>query len=216
MSLVHVGGPAQPVVIYDAAGNIISSFNGGNVAVSSPLGRSADAASVSVALSTEDVAILSRLPAAAALADGVANPTVPTIGVDTALFNGATWDRQTGNVDGTALASAVRAAQINSADLVNYNCRGVIVFLNVTAASGTGGLTLRIQAKDPISGAYGNLLSASAAVVATGMSIYLLYPGGASGGTQGVTGPLPRTWRISMNVGDASNYTYSVGYSLVR
>lgn len=118
-------------------------------------------------------------------------------------------------LEGTALASLLRTAQVNSADLVNMGAKGVMVFLNVTQASGTGGLTLRIQGKDPASGTYGNLLSASAAVIATGMSIYLLYPGGASGGTQGVTGPLPKTWRISVNVGDASNYTYSVGYCLI-
>lgn len=118
-------------------------------------------------------------------------------------------------IEGTALASQARTAQQNSADIANAGCRGIMVFLNVTAASGTGGLTLRIQGKDPVSGTYGNLLSASAAVIATGMSIYIIYPGGSSGGTQGVSGPLPKTWRISMNVGDATSYTYSVGYCLL-
>lgn len=38
-----------------------------------------------------------ELPAAAALADGAANPTTPTVGAAGLVFNGTTWDRQRGN-----------------------------------------------------------------------------------------------------------------------
>lgn len=47
-----------------------------------------------------------ELPAAAALADGAANPTAPTVGADVAVWNGATWDRQKG-ASAAALAAAL-------------------------------------------------------------------------------------------------------------
>jgi hypothetical protein len=43
---------------------------------------------------TYSLAIDSELPAAAALADATANPTIPSIGALSLLFNGATWDRE--------------------------------------------------------------------------------------------------------------------------
>lgn len=63
MAVPVLGGPAQPVVILDANGNVISSFggSGGSTTIAAPLGRAADAASVSAALSTEDVALLNSL-----------------------------------------------------------------------------------------------------------------------------------------------------------
>lgn len=38
-----------------------------------------------------------ELPNAAALADGAANPTTPTVGAGALLFNGSTWDRMRGD-----------------------------------------------------------------------------------------------------------------------
>jgi len=56
-----VGGPANPVYLVDANGNTVSPASGGSSSITSPLGRQADAASVSAALSTEDVALLTAL-----------------------------------------------------------------------------------------------------------------------------------------------------------
>jgi len=56
-----VGGPANPVYLVDANGNTISPSSGGASSITSPLGRQADAASVSAALSTEDIALLTAL-----------------------------------------------------------------------------------------------------------------------------------------------------------
>jgi hypothetical protein len=42
---------------------------------------------------TGDVYVDTELPAAAALADATANPTVPTVGSGNLTFNGTTWDR---------------------------------------------------------------------------------------------------------------------------
>ncbi len=157
-----------------------------------------------------------ELPIAAALSDGAANPTTPTIGAADLQWNGATWERRTGNVEGTAITSAARTATLNSNDITNPNGRGLLIFLNVTAASGTGGLTLRVQAKDPVSGNYYALNAAPTAVTATGLQCYNVSVGAQStNAAQNVGTALPRTFRINVTHGDSSSYTYSVGYSLM-
>ena len=62
---------------------------------SNPNGQATMANSQPVAISSDQTSILvdSELPAAAALADAVANPTTPTAGAASIAFNGATWDR---------------------------------------------------------------------------------------------------------------------------
>lgn len=125
------------------------------------------------------------------------------------------WERWRNNIEGTALASASRAVTTSSVDITNYNHRGIIFFLNVTVASGTGGLQLSIQVKDPISGLYVGLNALPAAVTTTGVRAYSFYPGISAVGTQGTSGALSRTFRIQVIVGDATSYTYSVGYSLI-
>ncbi len=136
-----------------------------------------------------------------------------------------TWDSRSGTfvdvptgapMEFTLLVSAARTATTDSTDQNNGYARGVLVHLNVTAASGTGGLTVRVQAKDPVSGAYVSLNAAPAVVTAVGTFAYLLYPGAGAGGlTQATSGGLPRTWRVQVTHGDASSYTYSVGAVLL-
>jgi hypothetical protein len=116
---------------------------------------------------------------------------------------------------------AARTATTSSADQTNYNAKGVLVYLNVTAASGTGGLQVQVQGKDPVSGNYYNLTSAPTAVIATTGSTPKVYAMGPSyfstGGavTQNTTQALPRTWRVQVVAGDASSYTYSVSASVI-
>ncbi len=50
---------------------------------------------------TGTVTVDSELPAAAAMADAAANPTVPAVGARVSVFNGTTWDRMRGNTTGT-------------------------------------------------------------------------------------------------------------------
>jgi hypothetical protein len=75
---------------------------------------------------------------------------------------------------------------------------------------------VRVQGKDPISGAYANINAAPTAVTATGMNLYVLYPGATAGGTQAFNTILPRTFRYSVAHGDSSSYTYSLGYCLIN
>jgi hypothetical protein len=137
------------------------------------------------------------------------------------LWNGGTFDRERGNIEGTLLASAARTTS-TSAGQTNYNARGVTVFLNITAASGTGGLKVRVLSVDPVSSAIVLHFEATTGITATGIYGYEMYPGATTAGTAGpslinqrTSGVLPRIWLASVNVSDASSYTYSLGYSLI-
>ncbi len=128
------------------------------------------------------------------------------------LYDGTgSWDLQRNNAEFTVLESALRTATTESADLINYNARGALIFLNVTAASGTGGLQVRFRYKDPVSGQYQYMNTAPTAITATGLAIYGLYPAALANGNQMTNQFLPRTWQIQVQHGNSTNYTYSVG-----
>jgi len=134
-------------------------------------------------------------------------------------FNESTWDRWRNNTEKTVLPSAARTASGNSADQTNYNARGVIVFVNVTAVSGSfaagEGLRVEIQGKDPTSGTYFTLVTATPARTTPGVETILVYPGATDvDGQIKVQNdiPLPRTWRISYTItGTNPSFTFSVG-----
>lgn len=138
--------------------------------------------------------------------DQAAVPTTPTGNVAAA---GA-------NTEGTALASAVRAASTSSSDLTNYNARGVMLFVNITANPGGGEtLTPKIEAKDPISGTYARLGAAFTAINAGGgnaMYTYVFFPAVTAGQDGNNNAVLPKTWRVTVTHSASGNWTYSVGY----
>lgn len=153
------------------------------------------------------------------LLDGVSATNVIGVGSYNQAYNNTTWDRWRNNTQGTLLASAPRTAITASPVQTNYNARGVLIHLYVSAASGTGGLTLRIAGYDPVTGFTMYLNSTPTAITATGISGYMLYPGIALGTTvnmnQVIGVALPRTWKVDVFHGDTSSYTYSVGFSLI-
>jgi hypothetical protein len=125
------------------------------------------------------------------------------------------------NTEGTLLASAARTASATSPQQTNHNAKGVIVFLDVTAVSGTGGLTVIIHGTDPTSGKQIDLLISNS-ITTLGRYAFELYPGSSTGGTAGnakvntrVAGSLPRKWDVLIYNSDGTSYTYSTGYSLI-
>jgi hypothetical protein len=142
------------------------------------------------------------------------------------LFNGTTWDRQRGNVEGIALPSLVRnGATFDSADIVTYNARGIICFLNITAVPGIVTVNGRIQFKDPASGVYidapvvagsGSFLPISSTSAALTTLIFQLGNMSFDAGANNFSSILPRTIRIRTTHSGAGNFTYSVGYSLMQ
>jgi len=143
-----------------------------------------------------------------------------TIVTDSYLSNGVTWDRQRGNTDGILLASAARTATAASPNQINYNARGVMVTLRVTAVSGTGLIQLKIWGINPVTGsATAGVFGATASITTTGDYTLEVYPGASGGSTaSGITftnAALPRSWKVEIYHSDTSSYTYSVGYSLI-
>lgn len=124
-------------------------------------------------------------------------------------------------VNGTALASAARTANTQSGDISGVGFNSLIVYFACTAASGTGGLTIRIRAKNPLTGAYNGICTTTVPVLATDNAV-LLYGRGMGAGAQTVPatyggfmgGVIPETFRIEILHADASSYTYSVAYEL--
>ena len=135
------------------------------------------------------------------------------------LFNGTDYEPQHGNTEGTALASAARTATTYAAaPITNTNARGIMVWLNITAASGTGGLTIRVRGYDPVSGLPAIVSTNGNNYTTTGLKYLVLYPGKIDQGAltnDFDSGPLPRTFDVGVQHGDASSYTYSLGYSLI-
>lgn len=131
------------------------------------------------------------------------------------LFNGSTSDRERCNHEVTVLASAARTALVNSADLVNYNARGVIVTIDATALAATPGVTFTIKGKCTLSGKYYTIL-ASAAVTGVSTTTLIVYPGATVAANLAVSQPLPRIWRVEVTVADADSLTYSVSANYIN
>lgn len=89
----------------------------------------------------------------------------------------------------------------------------VRLYLNVTVASGTGGLQPQVRAYDPVSGNAVAISTGGTAVTATGTYIYEL--GLAEATPVGnvkecLSRPLPEYWDVNVVAGDGSSYTYSL------
>jgi len=138
-------------------------------------------------------------------------------------FNGTNWDRWRNNTEVTVLPSATRTAGGVSPDQTNFNARGVVIYLNITAVSGTfaagEGLNIHIDFKDPVSGEYPQVTPDIGPYTTTGLRCIVVYPGATD-----VRGyfptendvPLPRTWRVHYGItGTTPSFTFSVGASYV-
>ncbi len=133
-------------------------------------------------------------------------------------YNESTWDRYRSNTEITVLATASRTASTNSADLTNYNHRGVIITLEVTTDPGSGEtLQLIVEHKDGEGSNYEVLLD-DGAQATPGTRSVIIYPGTAGSGnditsTSGY--PLGRTWRVRVVHSASGTWAYTVGASLV-
>jgi hypothetical protein len=168
---------------------------------------------------------LLQVRGAAGIADTQANPTSTMQASSFALgYNGATWDRWRNNGSVSLLASAARTATVAGVDQNNHNWRGILVCVDVTAASGTGGLTVKVESKHAQSGKYTTIYQDTAAITATGTYAFEIHPEAATttadaahAGEQSVRGAsrrlLSRTFKVTVTHGDSSSYTYSAEYT---
>jgi hypothetical protein len=161
-----------------------------------------------------------ELPAAAVPGDADANAAVPAVAGRGQLWNGTGWEREPANQEGLLLASAARTATLSSPDQINRGHRGVLIGLHVTEASGTGGIRLQILG---LFSSYYALLGSSPLITTFHRGGYMVYPGASAPAStadqdlrQAWPVALPRTWGVYITHGDASSYTYSVNYALIR
>lgn len=129
------------------------------------------------------------------------------------------WNKARGNTQITCLASAARTTTTNAPAWVNHSNRGVLVYLNVSAVSGTGGLVPKIFGQDFLTAINYLLWAAAAPITAVGSYCYLLYPGAIGAATadlKEISGiALPRHGFVQIAANDASSYTYSINVSMI-
>lgn len=129
-------------------------------------------------------------------------------------YNGSTFDRMRNNALELIAASAARTAVLTGADMVNFNARGLLVVVNVTARAAASTLQVEMQLKDPISGEYKQIWTAAGAINTADDTItFLFYPtvaGGADLYTETVDMVLPKYLRFVVTPNDANSVTYSV------
>lgn len=149
--------------------------------------------------------------------------TVPSKAILMGISDGSNIRPFSGNLQGTLLASAARTASTTSATQTNYNARGVIISLDITAASGSGGLAVRLWTLDPVTQKIFYFVAAPTSILATGTYGYEFYPGSSAAVAAGTalinqrsSVVLPRSWGVYVIHADGSSYTYSLGYSLIN
>lgn len=118
------------------------------------------------------------------------------------------------NQDILLLASGARTTTQTSADLTNYNGRGISVVLDVTNIAAAPSVTVTINMKDTTSGKY-KLLLAGAAVTTAVTNRYVVYPGLTAAANAVASDHLGRVFQIVVTANNANSGTYSVGYQIL-
>lgn len=113
----------------------------------------------------------------------------------------------------TIFASASRTASANSDDFEQIGFKGVRLYLDVSAASGTTPtLDVKIQAKDKLSGNYIDLTGAAfAQKTTTGTDYLTIYPGIGETANEAISDLVPNTWRAVATIGGTTpDFTFSL------
>jgi len=116
------------------------------------------------------------------------------------------------------LASAARTASTASIKHENRFATVLRLYLNVTVASGTGGLQPQIRGYDPISGNAVALSTGGTAITATGTFVYemgLAEATAVGNVKECLSRPLPIIWDVNVVHGDGSSYTYSLAAEVI-
>lgn len=120
------------------------------------------------------------------------------------------------NTQSIVTLTAAGAGTTNSDDQTNLYGRGVVVFANISAKSGTIAVTVSVQGKDPVSGEYYTILT-SASLTATGFTTLTIYPGATATSNVSASEPLPLTWRVQVvsGTGVTPSVTMTVAASVI-
>jgi hypothetical protein len=115
---------------------------------------------------------------------------------------------------GTVFASAARTATPTAVEIDTQRCKGIRLYINVTAASATPSVVFDIKTVDPVSDTKTILLS-SAAITGTGHTLMVVYPGATAAANVAVSNVVGSKVQIVATHADADSITYSVGYALI-
>lgn len=146
----------------------------------------------------------------------------PQVGDSTQMLLARMAMANYGRSQSQVLASAARTATTQTSDLNTLGARGIIVVLNITAASGTGGLQIRVRYKDTILTQY--VLASAALTPSTTIGLVNHQYGEGIGSLSNAalsnggvaSGYLTETTRVEIFHVDASSYTYSVNIVIVK
>jgi hypothetical protein len=126
------------------------------------------------------------------------------------------------NQRGTLLVSATRTANTISSTVNWSGYRAAIIYLNISAASGTGGIRPFMEYQDPVSSLWRAVVTPGSGFNTSANLVPYVYGLGVgnglsvainAGSSMGI--PLSAAMRINCTHGDATSYTYSVGYELI-
>lgn len=122
------------------------------------------------------------------------------------------------NVTFKALGAVIATGA--DADYTNRDAIGALFFLEITAVAGTTPtLDIKIQAKDPTSGQYHDIVGATFAQK-TGVSrdMLIIYPSLSEVANKKVSFRLPRIFRFYWTIGGTASpsFTFSIGATLLR
>jgi hypothetical protein len=119
----------------------------------------------------------------------------------------------------TVFPRGIYTATQTSSKFGNPGCQGIMLFLNVFTASGTGGLIPQLRRYDPIDPTQSKIIwGIPLPVKTTGTFDYIHRPGSSEAQASVyfvVMLPLPEQWAITMTHEDASIYEYAMTGSLV-
>lgn len=152
-----------------------------------------------------------KLPAAAASADGFSNPTVTQIGVENMLYNGVNWDRQRGmSVISTSGDSGAKTVTGNGNLQTNFGNKGLQLVIALGTVTGTTP-TAVFKMQNSVDGGttWVDIPGATtASLTATGNFGISVYPGQAvtagtttTGTTATASGIVSRAWRVVWTLG---------------
>jgi len=218
-------GQTRPVALLDGMalptsyefGALLETYNGATLNIARDISTAHGSGGLGV-LSVGPVFVDSvsatyrRVSSARSFGDGITGQDIPV--EHQYLYNGTTYDHTRGNMDTGAVITAVAATTTqNSADQLNSNGKGVVVFLNMTNV-GTGSVTPHIQGKDTASGNYYDILVGTA-ITTNAFAIYHVYPSIAAIANVAVSDVLTRTWRVQVVANNANATTYTVSASVL-
>ena len=109
----------------------------------------------------------------------------------------------------TAFASVARVATPSVVDVDMGRAHGMVVIIDVTAASDTPSVVFNVDGFDPLSGKTWTLLD-SAAITGTGTTILKVAPGLTASANAVATDMIPAVVRIAPIHADADSITYTV------